>query len=160
MSSAVLVLTVVAALGCGLAAGFFFGFSTVVMPAFGQLSNAEATKAMNAINVAAVKPWLMTLLFGTAAACVATIVAGLADWGEDYGPYLVAGGVLYLLGSIAVTMAFNVPRNNALARVDPSDPEAVAYWPRYLTEWTRWNHVRTVVPLIASGLLVAAIYVG
>lgn len=160
MSSAILVLTLVTALGCGLAAGFFFGFSTVVMPALGQLSDAEGITAMNQINVDAVKPWLMTLLFGTAAACVATIVAGLADWGETNGPYLVAGGALYLLGAIGVTMAFNVPRNNALARVDPSDPAAAGYWTRYLAEWTRWNHVRTVAPLIASGLLIAAIYLG
>ena len=33
MSSGVLVITLVAALGCGLAAGFFFAFSTCVMPA-------------------------------------------------------------------------------------------------------------------------------
>ena len=72
---------------------------------------------------------------------------------------IAAGAALYLLGVIAVTMAFNVPRNDALARLDPAAPEAVTYWRRYLSEWTAWNHVRTVAPLIGAGLQIAALYV-
>jgi uncharacterized membrane protein len=57
-------------------------------------------------------------------------------------------------------MGANVPRNNALAGVDPAGADAADYWPRYLAEWTAWNHVRTVAPLIASGLFIGALYVG
>jgi uncharacterized membrane protein len=42
MSSAVVVLSVAAALGCGLAAGFFFAFSTTVMGALGKLTGRSA----------------------------------------------------------------------------------------------------------------------
>lgn len=157
MSSGIFVLTLVAGLGCAVASGFFFAFSVVVMPALGRLPAPHGIAAMQRINVAAVKPWLMTELFGTAAVCIAAIVAGLASFGESYGPYLVAAGAIYLLGVIAVTMAFNVPRNNALAKVDPATSEAASLWARYLVEWTAWNHLRTVAPLVASGLLIAAI---
>jgi uncharacterized membrane protein len=160
MSSAILVLTLVAALGCGVASGFFFAFSFVVMPALGRLPGPHGIAAMQQINVVALKPWLMTELFGTAAVCVAAIVAGLAHWGDSYAVYLIAGGAIYLLGAIGVTMAFNVPRNIALERVEPATPEAAKLWARYLVEWTAWNHVRTLAPLIASGLLIAAIRVG
>ncbi len=158
MSSALVVLTLVAALGCGLAAGFCFACSTCVMPALGRLPAAQSVQAMQTINVVVINPAFMTALFGTAVVCLASVVGALADWDASYGPYVLAGGAVYLLGVIAVTMGANVPRNNALAGLDPSGPEAGGYWPRYLAEWTAWNHVRTVAPLIASGLFIGALY--
>jgi uncharacterized membrane protein len=158
MSSALLVLTIAAALGSGLAAGVFFAFSTFVMPALGRLPAQQAAAAMQAINVKAINPPFMTALFGTGAVSVAMIVVALADWDSSFGPLLLGGGGLYLLGVIFVTMAFNVPRNDALARLEGD--AAASYWPRYLREWTAWNHVRTVAPLIALGLLLVALHVG
>jgi len=160
MPDATFVLTFISALGSGLAAGVLFAFSTFVMPALGRLPPSQGIAAMQHINVKAINPWFMTLLFGTAATSLAAIVAGLVDLGESYAPYLVGGGALYLLGTIGVTMAFNVPRNNALAQLDPSDDGSAGYWARYLAEWTRWNHVRTVAPTVAAGLEIAALYVG
>jgi len=61
------------------------------MPAPGRLPAPQGMGTAQAINVAAINPWVMTALFGTAATCVATIVATLADWDGLYGPYFVAG---------------------------------------------------------------------
>jgi uncharacterized membrane protein len=160
MSDATFVLALVSALGSGLAAGVFFAFSTFVMPALGRLPAAQGVAAMQSINVKAINPLFMTTLFGTAVTSLAVIVAALVDLDEGYAPYLLAGGALYILGTIVVTMAFNVPRNNALAKLDPASANAAGYWARYLTEWTRWNHVRTVAPLVAAGLEAVALYVG
>lgn len=160
MNSVTFVLALVSALGCGLAAGVFFAFSTFVMPALARLPAPQGVAAMQSINVKAINPWFMSALFGTALACLGAIVAALTDLDEAYAPYLVAGGALYLLGTIGVTMAFNVPRNDALAKLDPASAEAANYWPRYLEEWTRWNHVRTVAPFVAAGLEIAALCVG
>jgi uncharacterized membrane protein len=160
MPDATFILTFISALGAGLAAGVFFAFSTFVMPALGRLPPSQGIAAMQHINVKAINPWFMTLLFGTAATSLAAVVAALVDLGESYAPYLVGGGALYLLGTIGVTMAFNVPRNNALAELDPSDDAAAGYWTRYLAEWTRWNHVRTVAPTVAAGLEIVALHVG
>jgi hypothetical protein len=49
-----------------------------------------------------------------------------------------------------VTMAFNVPLNNALAAADPASAEATSVWARYLKDWTLWNHVRGIAPPAAS----------
>ena len=38
----------------------------------------------------------------------------------------------------------HVPLNNALAAADPASHEAASLWARYLTDWTLWNHLRTV----------------
>jgi uncharacterized membrane protein len=158
MPDALFVLTLVSALGSGLAAGVFFAFSSFVMPGLGRLPAAEATSAMQAINVAAISPAFMSALFGTALTCAATMVYAVADWDSSYGPYLLAGGALYLLGVITVTMAANVPRNNALERLEPTAPETTDHWVRYLREWTAWNHIRSVAPLVGAGLMTAALY--
>jgi uncharacterized membrane protein len=157
MSDALLLLTLVTALGAGLVAGAFFAFSTFVMAALGTVPAQEGIRAMQQINITVINPWFMTALFGTAAAGVAVIVAALLDWDGAYGPYLVAAGVLYAIGCIGVTMAFNVPRNNVLADLEPASPEAAVTWRRYLVEWTAWNSVRTVVSLATTAALIGGI---
>lgn len=99
-------------------AGFFFAFSTCVMSALGRLPAPEGVAAMQAINVTVINPVFMTVMFGTALVCVASMAATLADWDGSYGAYLLAGGAVYLLGAVGVTMAANVPRNNTRARLD------------------------------------------
>ena len=79
---------------------------------------------------------------------------------ERIAPYLFVGGELYLVGTILLTIAYHVPRNDALAEIAPGGGDAAVHWDRYLSDWTRWNHVRTAAALIASGLEVAALYVG
>lgn len=157
MPDGLLVLALVTALGAGLVAGAFFAFSTFVMPALGRVPAPEGIRAMQEINITVINPWFMTALFGTGLACVAVSVAALVDWDGSYGPYLLAAAALYVLGCDGVTMWFNVPRNNVLARQEPESPEAVEIWRRYLVEWTAWNTVRTVASLAALGLFIGAI---
>jgi uncharacterized membrane protein len=157
MPDALLVLTIVTALGAGLVAGVFFAFSTFVMAGLGRIPAPEGIRAMQQINITVINPWFMTALFGTGAASLAVIVAALAGWDGSYSPYLLAAGVLYVVGCIIVTMAFNVPRNNVLARLDPEAPDAAETWRRYLVEWTAWNTVRTVASLAALAALIGGI---
>ena len=56
-----------------------------------------------------------------------------------------------------MTIAYNVPRNNALAALDPDSAEAAARWPR-TSEWTAGNHVRTVAGVIAACLFGLALH--
>jgi uncharacterized membrane protein len=48
--------------------------------------------------------------------------------------------------------------NNALAAVDPASGEGARVWAGYLTDWTRWNHVRTVVCVGAAAAFMIAIH--
>jgi uncharacterized membrane protein len=54
-------------------------------------------------------------------------------------------------------MAFNVPRNNALAAVAPESAEGAGLWARYVAGWTAWNHVRTGACLAAAAALTMAL---
>jgi uncharacterized membrane protein len=157
MPDALLVLTFVTALGSAVAAGAFFAFSNFVMRALGRIPAAAGIRAMQEINVTVINRWFMTALFGTGVACLALVVVALLDWEGSYGPYLVSSGALYVVGTVVVTMALNVPRNQALARVEPGSGEGAAVWDRYLAEWTRWNSVRTVASLATTAALIAGI---
>jgi len=156
MTNANQALTVIAALGAGVSGGVFFAFSTFVMKALGRLPAAEGISAMNAINKAAPAPLFMLALFGTAAVAVAASAVALHHLGQPWAVYVLAGTALYLV-CIVLTAVYHVPRNNALALVDPAGPGAKAAWARYLSSWTAWNHVRTVTALAASAAFILAL---
>lgn len=145
-------LMLVAVLGCGLMAGVFFAFSTFVMPALARLQPPQGIAAMQSMNITAINPLFMIALFGTASACLFLAVSVLFKWHQPSAFYLLAGSLLYLIGAITVTSAFNVPLNDALASVKPDSPEGATLWARYLTDWTFWNHVRTIAALAAAAL--------
>jgi uncharacterized membrane protein len=160
MDGFLVALTVVAALGCGLNAGVFFAFSSFVMKALARLQPAQGIAAMQSINLLAVTPTFMAALFGTATACVAVAMWALVDWDSSFGPYLLAGSACYLLGAIGLTIAYHVPRNNALAAVAPQRAEAAGRWTRYVAEWTRWNHLRAAASLAAAASFTLALRIG
>jgi uncharacterized membrane protein len=145
------------ALGSGLIAGTFFAFSTFVMAALARLPAVQGIAAMQSINVVVINPLFMGAMFGTTLACIALGVASITGWGEPRALYLLSGGLLYLLGTVLVTMVFNVPRNDALAGLDPNSGEAASLWVRYVAEWTAWNHVRTVAALAATAAFILAL---
>jgi uncharacterized membrane protein len=160
MDGVLFALTLAAAVASGLVGGVFFAFSNFVMEALGRLRPSEGAAAMQTINITVINPLFMTALFGTGLLSLVLVVWGLADLDEPYAGWLIAAGAIYVIGEIATTMGYNVPRNNALARVDPESEEAARVWRTYLVEWTRANHVRTVAGLAACGLFAVALQAG
>ena len=122
-----------------------------------RLPAAQGITAMQSINVVVINPWFMGAFFGTAAACVLAVVFSLLRWNEAGAVYLLSGGLVYLIGSILVTMAFNVPRNNALAAADPQSADGARLWVGYVTSWTAWNHLRMAAALAAAVILTFAL---
>lgn len=140
------------ALGAATVGGVFFAFSSFVMKALAQLPAAQGVAAMQRINVVVINPWFMGAFMGTLLLSIVCVVVALMSW----QPVLLAAGLLYAVGNFGVTMVFNVPRNNHLARLDAVSTEAATYWPVYVREWTFWNHVRTVAGLAAAACAVLA----
>jgi uncharacterized membrane protein len=151
------VLTLVSALGCGLMSGFFFAFSACVMHALARLQAAHGIAAMQSINVVVINPPFLATFFGTAVLCIVATVIALLAGSPPRTLHVLAGSVLYLVGTILVTIRFNVPLNNELAAVQADSREAAVVWARYLAVWTKWNHVRTVAALAAAAVLTVAV---
>jgi uncharacterized membrane protein len=142
-------------LGCGLVAGIFFAFSTFVMKALARLQPAQGIAAMQSINITVINPWFMTVFLGTAVVCLLLSIVSLK--GQQPGiTYQIVGSLLYLVGTVGVTMVCNVPLNDALAVVKPDSTDGAILWAKYLTEWTVWNHVRTIAALAAAALFAIA----
>ena len=146
-------LIVASALGAGLVGGVFFAFSSFVMTALARLPAAQGIAAMQSINIVVINPAFLGVFLGTAVASAVLVVVALMAWSEPGAIWLLAGGGLYVVGTLVVTMAFNVPRNDALAALDPNRAEAAASWARYVESWTAWNHVRTAAALAAAACL-------
>ncbi len=148
---------ILAALGTGLIAGTFFAFSTFIMAALGRLPAPQGIAAMQSINITVITPLFMGVLFGTALLCVGLVATALPRWTDPGAVWVIAGGLLYVLGAILVTILFNVPRNDVLAALDPASSEAAVLWARYVTVWTLWNHVRGLASLAACAAFVLAL---
>ena len=157
MNDWVFLLTMVSALGSALIGGVFFAFSAFVMKALARLPAPQGIAAMQSINVVVLNPIFLSVFLGTAAGCLVLCAASLREWSSAGSAYLLVGGAVYLLGTLVVTRAFNVPRNDALASVEPVSGNGAAVWADYVAGWTAWNHVRTVSALLASAMLMIAL---
>ena len=149
----ILGLTLCSALGAGLMGGVFFAFSTSVMRALARLPAPQGIAAMQSINIAVINPLFLAALFGTAATCALLIAWSLKMWPRPGTAYLLAGGLLYLAGAILATILFNVPLNDALAKLDPAGSDSAVLWNGYVSSWTAWNHLRTAASLLAAAAL-------
>lgn len=151
MSAALQRLATATAIGAGVTGGVFFGFSTFIMPALNRLPANQSISAMQFINIKAVNPLFMIALFGPVVGSVALVASARNDTNDASQRYLLMGAALYLVGT-AITLAVNVPQNNALAKLDPSATSSAEAWAAYATTWTAANHARAIASIVAATL--------
>jgi uncharacterized membrane protein len=145
------------AVGTGLIAGLYFAFSAFIMTTLGRLDQSSGIAAMNAINVDIQRSLFMPIFLGSTLVAAILTVIGLLRWGEPAALPMLVGGVLYVVGMFVVTMVFNVPLNNELAKVPLGSPESAILWAKYLKQWTFWNHIRTIASTVAFASFIRAI---
>jgi uncharacterized membrane protein len=145
------------ALSVGIMAGVYFTFSVFVMRSLDALEKPAGMIAMQSINRIIQRSLFLPLFFVSSLTCLTLAVLGTMNWGDPGTWQMATGGALYVVGMLLVTIAGNVPLNNALEAVDANGAEAEAMWRRYMQRWLPWNHVRTVSCTISMGLLIDAI---
>lgn len=124
------------------------------MKALARLPPAHGIAVMQFINITVLSPWFMTVFLGTASLCVLILISSVLQWSDPGSGFGLAGSLLYLVGSFLVTIVCNVPRNEALGRVQPNESDSAVHWNRFLAGWTAWNHVRTVGALGAAAAFI------
>ncbi len=142
-------LTLTAAVSSGALGGGYYIFSAMVMPALRRRPANEAIKAMNQINVDAMRPPFMLLFGGTALLSIALIVYELA---QSMSWMRIVGAVLSLSGFV-ITASYNVPRNNRLAAIDPVAGDVRDSWDTFARQWSGSNHCRALVSIAAAVVL-------
>ncbi|MEV0391327.1 anthrone oxygenase family protein [Nonomuraea sp. NPDC050643] len=124
--------------------GLFYTFSMSVIPGLNAIEPAQAEAAMRGINKKILNPWLYLVFLGSP---IAALVAGfLAD--APAAIWFFAAAAVSFVGSFLVTMAVNVPMNNAIDAGTMS-------WKDYAPRWTAWNTLRAVAS--AAGLVLVGI---
>ncbi len=148
-------MTIVAALGSCLIAGVFFIFSVAIMRALERVPGGMSL--VQSINLVIINPMFLGVFLATGVLCLVLTISSILRWQQTGSALLLAVGLLYLIGSIAVTMIFNVPMNNALAAADSTSLDGQRTWSEYLVNWTFWNHIRTIASLLASASFIISI---
>lgn len=142
----------------GLLAGLFYAFSVAIMPGLRRADDHTFVTAMRRINVAILNGWFV---LGFVGAPVLTALAAGAYLFADPAPalgWIVAAFALELL-TLGVTVAVNIPLNNALERAGASEQAAglAAARAHFEVPWARWNLLRAVASSGALGCLAWAL---
>jgi uncharacterized membrane protein len=135
-----LILALVTLLLHGALTGLFFTFSMSVMPGLNAIEPAQAEEAMRSINRKILNPWLYLVFLGSP---LAALVAGFLAPAPASLWFFAAAGVSFV-GSFLVTVAVNVPMNNALLA-------GTMTYKDYSPRWTAFNTLRAVAS--AAGLV-------
>jgi uncharacterized membrane protein len=142
---------VAATVATGLIAGTFYVFACAVMPGLARSDDRVYVEVMRNINDVIQNPVFMLSFLG------APLLTGVAAWQGRGGPHrrwVWAALAAYTLAFL-VTVAFNIPLNNALATA--TDPASARK--EFEDAWVAWNAVRAVLSTVAVGCLARALVV-
>jgi uncharacterized membrane protein len=146
-----------ATVSMGLVTGVFGLYAHTIMPGLGKTDDRTFVGVFQSIDRAIINPWFIG--GGFFGGLVFTTVAAIAAIGRDGLPWIAAALVLYLVAFV-ITIAINVPLNDAIkAAGDPDRIVDLAAVRERFNEarWRSWNLVRVVTSTTAFGLLAWAL---
>ena len=143
----------------GLTAGIFYCWSVSVTPGLALLPDKEYITAFQSLNRAILNPMFLFCFMGL------VFLLPLSAFISYHKPLpvafwlLCAASLVYILGVMGVTMAGNVPMNEALdkfntAAASPADLAATRAG--FEAQWNFLNNIRTVSCVISFALTVGA----
>lgn len=154
MSSFVFLLLQISVLAYALVGGVFLAFSDFIMRSLALTGGVSGVEAMQVINREVFRWIFMALFLGMAAVSVFIVIYSATHLTAGPGMLILLGALVYLLGCFAVTVFFNVPMNETLARMDLASETTQGYWTgTYLPRWTVWNTVRTIACVLSATLM-------
>lgn len=143
----------------GLIAGAFAVFWHAIMPGLATTDDRTFVSAFQSIDKAIINPWFMISSFAGALTC--TLAATFTQLGRPAFPWIAAALALYLVAFV-ITIAVNVPLNNAIKAAGlPGRATDLAAIRAAFDEagWRAWNLVRVLVSTAAFAGLTWALVV-
>lgn len=137
--------------------GFFYAWVCSTMWGLDAADPRVAIEAMQAMNASVRNGVFAPAFFGTPFVLAITAYAAHRAGRRMSTLAFSLAALVYLFGGLVLTMAVNVPMNEALAMVQVPDTAeaATAIWADYSPRWQFWNVVRTInsgVALMLAGL--------
>lgn len=151
-----LVLAFTSVLCAGAIFGFFYAWVCSTMWGLDAADPRVAIAAMQAMNASVRNAVFFPAFFLTP---LLLFAAAFTTTGAPRA-FFAAGGGVYLIGGLILTMAVNVPMNEALAlQVIPDDlAQASAVWEAYSPRWQQFNIARTLASGVALLLAGAGLW--
>lgn len=145
----------------GLMAGLFFSFSVAVIPGLTRLPDAGYLQSFQNINTAILNPvflicFMAPLILLPAATWLHYRQGGSAAW-----TWALAGALLYIVTVFGVTIAGNVPLNDALAKADltnASVQKLAEYRAAFEPAWNKLHTIRTVANILSLACLIISCF--
>lgn len=139
--------------------GFFYAWVCSTMWGLDAADPRVAIGAMQAMNASVRNAVFAPAFFGTPFALAAAAALLLMRRQRHSAAAFAAAAIVYLCLGMTLTIAVNVPMNEALASVDiPGDVESArAIWPAYSGPWQVWNQIRTGASGVAFLLAVSGL---
>ncbi|MGL1921120.1 MAG: DUF1772 domain-containing protein [Hyphomicrobiales bacterium] len=140
--------------------GFFYAWICSTMWGLDAATPDIAIGAMQAMNASVRNVVFAPAFFATPFTLwIAAFLALRLKYKNTAWLFAIAG-IVYLSGGLILTMAINVPMNEALALVEISSDQAInaEVWTTYSSEWQIWNITRTILSAIALTFSLVGIY--
>lgn len=136
----------------GLVTGLFYSYSCSVNPGLSNLNDAEYLKAMQSINRAILNPVFFISFLGTA---VMLAVSAFTQYKSGAGISfycMISAFAIYAVAVFFVTIAGNVPLNEALDKQDlnlASTSTLKSLRASFEAPWNRYHAVRTIASVVS-----------
>ena len=143
----------------GLSAGLFYAWAVSVIPGTKKVADSTYLETMQSINRAILNPAFYLIFFGSLILLVISTIqhfqTGLAFW------LLLTATLVYLIGTVGVTMLGNVPLNNSLDVLDLGELKAELQAQtrrQFEVKWNRLHMIRTVFAVLSFLLSLTGIF--
>ena len=154
-----IIILFLAAFFTGLMAGLFFTWSFSVTRGLSKLSDTNYIEVFQSINKAILNPTFALVFWGSILSLILATILNYQQPSSSIFWYILTATVVYLIGSIVVTFAGNIPLNNSLEnfKLNSSSLEEISLKrAAFESKWNRLNMIRTISSSIAFILLIIA----
>ena len=140
----------------GLIAGLLYSYSCSVNVGLKTLSNTEYIKAMQSINIAIQNPIFFLAFMGLLIVFPITTFQLYQQQTNSFYLFVTAM-VIYFVAVFGVTIFFNVPLNEQLAKfsiLTANENEILLMRQKFENPWNTYHSIRTVASIVSFGLTI------
>ena len=143
----------------GLSAGLFYAWMVSVIPGTRKVADITYLESMQSINRAILNPAFFLVFIGSLLVLTISTIQqfnlGTTFW------ILLAATLIYLIGTVGVTIFGNVPLNDALEALnlaELSNAEIIEFRKDYEEKWNQLHWIRTLFAVLSFMLSVLAVF--
>lgn len=156
MNTIILIITTVFS---GLMAGLFYAWSISVTPGLARINDLSYLQAFQSMNRAIINPVFFVVFFGLVVLLPVLSYLSFQTSLSNQFWYVILATLFYFIGIMGVTIAGNVPLNNALEalQIEQMTAEQMDVFRKsFENKWNRLNLIRTISSFLTFLLLVIA----